>query len=147
MRLMAPSPEVVLWTTLRKIDWHATLQEQQILPRYTQFGRVKEYVGLRETVQEAWSSRVLSREPDANPADFLMVKVVLSPLGFVHYATEIYRPGTPRFHKAIFNDGQEWATWRFYGGIPLCAAAPGTGESLVRVEPVADWDYTVVASS
>ena len=142
---MAPSPEFVCWTTIRKVDWAATLHEQQLLPRYTQFGGLKEYVGLREQPQEAWSSRVLHREPEANPADFLMLKVIFTPLGFMHYATESFRPGTPRFHKAIYDDGQEWGAWRFYGGIPLCAAAPVPGASLVRVEPVDDWEYTAIS--
>ena len=64
----------------------------------------------------------------------------------MQFSTEIYRPGTPRFHKAIYDDGIEWGAWRFYGGIPLFAADPVTGESLVRMETVEDWDYKGVAT-
>ena len=46
---MASTSERVLYTMLRKVDLPATLQENTLLPRYTQFGRKKEdYVGLRE---------------------------------------------------------------------------------------------------
>ena len=58
------------------------------------------------------------------------------------YATETYSSGTPRFHKAIFNDGNEYGAWRFYGGIPLAATDPNTGALLVRIEAFNDWDIT-----
>ena len=133
---MASSPEFVCWTTIRKIDWGATLFENKLLPRYTQFGSFKEYVGLCEGTEEAWYTRVLPKHADADPADFFIVKVIFSTLGFMKFSTETYRPGTPCFHKAIYSDRNEWGAWRFYGGIPLNATDLGTGESLVRIELV-----------
>ena len=35
---MEPASEFVLFTALRKVDLHATQHENQLLPRYTQFG-------------------------------------------------------------------------------------------------------------
>ena len=62
------------------------------MPRYTQFGAKKPYVGLREQPEEAWTSRVLVAEPDADPNDFHMIKIALSSPGFVYFGTKIYRP-------------------------------------------------------
>ena len=135
------SPEFICWTTVREIDWAVMISHNHLLPRYTQFGGFKAYVGLREKPEDAWSSRVSRSQYDAIPADFLMVKVTLSSRGFMQFATEIYLPGTPRLHKAIYGDGREWGARHFYGGIPLSEADPVTGESLVSMETVDDWDY------
>ena len=71
-----------------------------------------------------------------------IIKVIFTAQGFMKYATETYSSGTPRFHKVIFNDGNEYGAWRFYGGIPLCAIDPNTGTPLVRIVAVEDWDIS-----
>ena len=50
-----------------------------------------------------------------------IIKVIFTAQGFMKYATETYSSGTPRFHKAIFNDGNEYGAWRFFGGILFAA--------------------------
>ena len=67
-------------------------------------------------------------------------EVIFIPRGLMKFTTETYRPGTPRFHKAIYNDGPEWGAWRFYGDIPLSLANPIFKEILVRMEVIEDWD-------
>ena len=138
---MAPTSERVFYTMLRKIDWPATLHENTLLPRYTQFGKEsKDYVGLREEAMEAWTSRVLSSNRDADPSEFAMIKVTFTALGFMTYATESYGPNLPRFSKATYyGDKKEYGSWRFYGGIPLGATDPHTRELFVRVEAF-NWD-------
>ena len=138
---MAPTSERVFYTMLRKIDWPATLHENTLLPRYTQFGKEsKDYVGLREEAMEAWTSRVLSSNRDADPSEFAMIKVTFTALGFMTYATEPYGPNQPRFAKATYyGDKKEYGAWRFYGGIPLGATDPHTRELFVRVEAF-NWD-------
>jgi len=142
---METASEFVLFTALRKVDLHATQHYRQLLPRYTQFGDyMKDYVGLREDPMEVWTSRVLPKNPDAQPGDFLIMKVIFTAQGFMQYATETYSPGTPRFYKATSNGGKEYGAWRFYGGIPIDATDPNTGALLVRIEAVYDWDITIV---
>ena len=138
---MAPTSERVFYTMLRKIDWPATLHENTLLPRYTQFGKEsKDYVGLREEAMEAWTSRVLSSNRDADPSEFAMIKVTFTALGFMTYATESYGPNQPRLSKATYyGDKKEYGAWRFYGGIPLGATDPHTRELFVRVEAF-NWD-------
>ena len=139
---MASTSERVLYTMLRKVDLPATLQENTLLPRYTQFGRKKEdYVGLREEAMEAWTSRVLSTDREAQPGEFAMIQVTFTALGFMTYATESYSPNQPRLQKATYyGDKKEYGAWRFYGGIPLHATHPHTSELLVRVEAL-NWDF------
>ena len=67
-------------------------------------------------------------------------EVIFIPRGLMKFTTETYRPGTPRFHKAIYNDGQEWGAWRFYVDILLSLANPICKEILVRIEVIEDWD-------
>jgi hypothetical protein len=138
---MSSSTEVVLWTIVRKVDWGAIMVEGRVLPRYAQFGYPKEYVGLRESPEDAWTSRVLSVDADARPEDFFLVKVVFTPPGFVHFSTEMYRSGLPRFHKVVYAGGGEYGAWRFYGGIPISADDPATFVPFLRLELIADWDY------
>ena len=71
----------------------------------------------------------------------VMVKVIFTARGFIKFVTQRYCDGTPRFYNVIANDGEEWDSWRFYGGIPLLATDPVTVESLVRRETVEDWEY------
>ena len=144
---MSSSTEFVGWTAVRKVDWPAVLSEGLVLPRYAQFGHKKDYVGIREKPEDAWTSRVLPKEPDARQVDFYLVKVILTPLGFMRFATETYSPGLPRFYKPMYNDGKEWGAWRFYGGIPLSATDPVTGESLLRLETISDWDIQLTVGA
>ena len=107
-------------------------------PRYTQFGqKMKPYVGLRENALEAWKQRVLAPIPNAQPHEFLIIKVIFTAEGFMTYATDTYTSddgnwSVPRFHKA-FAYGNEYGAWRFYGGIPINATGI-TGAALVRLE-------------
>jgi hypothetical protein len=136
---MSSSTEVVLWTNVRKVDWGAVMDEGRVLPRYAQFGGPKEYVGLRESPEAAWAARVLSVDPSASTGEFYVVKVVLTPLGFMRFSTEMYRPGLPRLHRVIC-DGVDHGAWRFYGGIPICADDPVTCAPLLRLELIGHWD-------
>ena len=134
---MASTSEFVLYTHIRKVDLFATGLMQFLLPRYTQFGwESKDYVGLREDAMEAWTSRVLSAIPGAQPSDFAMIKVTFTAVGFMTYATDCYRLNRPRLHKVIYyDDEKEFGAWRFYGGIPLRASGTDTSDLLVHVEP------------
>ena len=134
---MAPTYEFVLYTHIRKADLFATAQLQSLKPRYTQFGwESKDYVGLREDAVEAWTSRVRSTNPEAQPSEFAVIKVTFTAVGFTTYATESYSPNQPRLQKATYyGDKKEYGAWRFYGDIPLHATHPHTSELLVRVEP------------
>ena len=76
----------------------------------------EEFVGLREQPEDAWTTRVLPKEADALPQDFLMDMVIFTARGFMKFATENSCNGTPRFQRAIYKDGEEWGAWRFYGG-------------------------------
>ena len=138
---MAFTSKGVFYTHIRRVDLFATEQEQNLLPRYTSFGwENKDYVGLREDPMEAWTSRVLSTNREAQPCEFAMIKVTFTALGFMKYAMETYCPNQPRLHKVIYADMREYGAWRFYGGIPLRATDPLNGELLVRVEPFY-WDF------
>ena len=134
---MAPTSERVFYTMLRKIDWPATLHENTLLPRYTQFGKEsKDYVGLREEAMEAWTSRVLSTNPEAQLSEFALIKVTFTAVGFMTYATECCSFNKPRLHKVIYyDDVKEYGAWRYYGGIPLRATDTDTSDLLVHVEP------------
>ena len=144
---MSSSNEFVGWTTVRLVDWPAVLWEGRVLPRYAQFGGLKDYVGMRETPEAAWTTRGLSKESDASPTDFYLVKSILTPLGFMRFSTDMYRPGLPRFHKAIYSDGKGWGAWRFYGAVPLSANDPATGAPLLRLEIIKDWDISKTPES
>ena len=90
---------------------------------------------------EAWTSRVLSSNRDADPSEFAMIQVTFTALGFMTYATESYSPNQPCLQKATYyDDKKEYGAWRFYGGIPLLATHPHTSELLVRVEAL-NWDF------
>jgi hypothetical protein len=65
----------------------------------------------------------------------------------MRFSTDMYRPGVPRFHKAIYSDGKEWGAWRFYGAVPLSANDPATGEPLLRLEIIKDWDISKTLES
>ena len=134
---MAPTSVFVLYTHIRKVDWIATQLLQSLEPRYTQFGwEVKDYVGLREDPMEAWTSRVLSTNPEAQLSEFALIKVTFTAVGFMTYATECCSFNKPRLHKVIYyDDVKEYGAWRYYGGIPLRATDTDTSDLLVHVEP------------
>jgi hypothetical protein len=136
---MCSSTEFVLWTNVRKVDWGAVMTEGRVQSRYAQFGSPRDYVGLRESPEDAWNSRVLSRDSSACTGEFFLVKVVLTPLGFMRFSTELHRPGLPRFHRVIY-DGEDHGAWRFYGGIPIHAHDPVTNAPLLGLEVIGDWD-------
>jgi hypothetical protein len=137
---MCSPTDFVLWANVRKADWGAVLREGQVLPRYAQYGDVREYVGLCETPEAALTSRVLSNDSDVTSTDFYFVKVILTPLGFMRFSTDMYRPGLPRFHKVVYAGGKDHGVWRFYGGVPFSADEPATCASLLRLELIADCD-------
>ena len=142
--------EYVLYTVLRKVDLGATEELGMLHPRYTQFGqKMKPYVGLRENALEAWKQRVLAPIPNAQPHEFLIIKVIFTAEGFMTYATDTYTSddgnwSVPRFHKA-FAYGNEYGAWRFYGGIPINATGI-TGAALVRLEAVKDWEIITASA-
>ena len=131
---MKSASEFVLYTAIRKIDQNATLLADSLLPRYTQFRRnIQPYVGLREDVSEVWTSRILGPNPNANPDDFLIIKVIVPAEAFLKYSTEIYVDdvgnwAVPRLYRVQPGYGQDdYGAWRFYGGIPL-------NDGLIRFE-------------
>ena len=130
---MKSASEFVLYTAIRKIDQNATLLAASLLPRYTQFRRnIQPYVGLREDVSEVWTSRILGPNPNANPDDFLIIKVIVPAEAFLKYSTEIYvddvgKWAVPRFYKDWEFGQDDYGAWRFYGGIPL-------NDGLIRYE-------------
>ena len=131
---MKSASEYVLYTAIRKIDLNATLSVGSLLPRYTQFrAKVKPYVGLREDMSEVWTSRIQGAIPNAQPDDFLIIKVIIPEKAFMMYATETYvdevgKWAVPRFYKAWEYGHDDYGAWRFYGGIPL-------NDGLIRFEP------------
>ena len=130
---MKLASEYVLYTAIRKIDFDATLSAGALLPRYTQFRhKLQPYVGLREDASEVWTSRILGPIPDAQPDDFLIIKVIISEKAFMKYATETYvdkvgKWSVPRFYKDWEYGHDDYGAWRFYGGIPI-------NDGLIRFE-------------
>ena len=131
---MKSADEREFYTAIRKDDLNATLNLLRLLPRYTQFrSHIQPYVGLREDALEVWKSRIQGPIPNANPDEFLIIKVIFSAEGFMKYATENYisddgKWSGPRFYKAFGYGHDDHGAWRFYGGIPL-------NNGLIRFEP------------
>ena len=124
-------PEFTCYGVIRRVDMHACLQEGVIHPRYATFHRTSNYIGLRTTAVEVWD-RV--KEGTTAPAEFYVLRVTFSAVGFMHFSTSSVSPGVPHLHKVLYTDGIEWNCWRFNGSLPLQKNCDRTGVPLVRAE-------------
>jgi hypothetical protein len=88
------------------------------------------YVGLRETIQDAFD-RVRLFDKDNLTSDFMICAVTFSATGWMHF-TGSFVNGQPVLSKRTYNDGNDWGVWHFQGDMPFFVHDARTHEVLLK---------------
>ena len=83
----------------------------------------KDYIGLRETPEEAMKRYRLTFGDKVPTSELVMLCVNFTEKGFAHFASDICDAShffCPRLSKKTFNDSTtDWGVWHFVGDLPL----------------------------
>ena len=82
-----------------------------------------DYIGLRESLEEAMKRYRLTFGDKVPTSELVMVCVNFTETGFAHFASDICDAShffCPRLSKKTFNDSTtDWGVWHFVGDLPL----------------------------
>ena len=110
-----------LWLVVHQDDFagfqrSGSVQVRMVTPK-------KDYIGLRESPEEAFKRYQLIFGDKVPTAELVMVCVEFTETGFAHYASDICDAShffCPRLSKKIFDDSTtDWGVWHFIGDLPL----------------------------
>ena len=83
----------------------------------------KNYIGLRESFEEAMKRYRLTFGDKVPTSELVMLCVNFTETGFAHFASDICDASDffcPRLPKKTFNDSTtDWGVWHFVGDLPL----------------------------
>ena len=115
------SINLVLYIIIDKIDM-PSIQASGILPlRYVSAG--KDYIGLRENLQDALDRFKLCYSVEVNPIEHIALKFTFTALGLAHYTLQF--GGSSSGYASVLRKKffylpvRDWKVWHFFGDLPV----------------------------